>query len=90
MPASIYHNNNLKGSGSTREYQEPFWTRTALEAGQQRELSPSSASGAPPPQRDCCLQGGECLSVWTEPRGPGGTGSRQSLVPISPSRVKFF
>lgn len=37
--------------------------RTALEAGQQRELSPSSASGAPPPQRDCCLQGGECLSV---------------------------
>lgn len=37
--------------------------RTVLEAGQQRELSPSSASGAPPPQRDCYLRGGECLSV---------------------------
>lgn len=37
--------------------------RKALEAGQQRELSPSSASGAPRPQRACCLQGGECLSV---------------------------
>lgn len=34
--------------------------------------------------------GGECLSVWTEPTGPWGTGSRQSLIPISPSRVKFF
>lgn len=36
--------------------------RTALEVGQQRELSPGSASGAPPPQRDCCLQGGAHLS----------------------------
>lgn len=36
--------------------------KTALEVGQQRELSPRSASGAPPRQRDCCLQGGARLS----------------------------
>ena len=40
MPASIYHNNNLKGRGFPREYQEPSWMRTALAVAQQRELSP--------------------------------------------------
>lgn len=31
-----------------------------------------------------------CLSMGTGPRGPGETGSRQNLVPISPPRVQLF
>ena len=72
MPASIYHNNNLKGSGSTREYQEPSWMRIALEAGQQRELSPSSLWGSSSPER-----------LLSAGRGVSECGLRWASLPFS-------